>query len=60
MPDVFEQGAILIAKPFPVISVHIFYVKVVPIAPPDLIEDLRPFFARDTVDPKAVGRDGLA
>ena len=56
---VIHQRTVLVAERVPVVSVHVFGIEEVPIAPVDLVEHLDPFLVRNPVDHQPVGGDGL-
>jgi len=50
MGDVLKQRLVLFAQGDPVIAVHIRNVEPIAIPSPNLIEDLVPFFNRNSID----------
>src|SRR5258708_34038684 len=60
MGHVLQQRLVLFAQRYPVIAVHVRYIKPVAITPPHFIEDLVPLFGGYAIDRESGGGHWLA
>src|SRR5687768_8043082 len=60
MRDVFQQRLVLLANRVPIPTVHVRHVEPVAITSPHFVENLVPFFRRNTIDKQTRRRNRLS